>query len=108
MGNLPGSADHIVAIGSGAGGTLAALLASTGNSTEYYPYEVEAGAVGIYDNKDGTYTNTVVIDDIDMGITDGVWGCIADAPDASLNSVLDSSVDSEDLQYVLLFLHFRL
>ena len=84
LGNLPGSADHIVAIGSGAGGTLAALLASTGNSTEYYPYEVEAGAVGIYDNKDGTYTNTVVIDDIDMGITDGVWGCIADAPDASL------------------------
>ena len=84
LGNLPGSADHIVAIGSGAGGTLAALLASTGNSTEYYPYEVEAGAVGIYDNKDGSYTNTVVIDDIDMGITDGVWGCIADAPDASL------------------------
>ena len=84
LGNLPGSADHIVAIGTGAGGTLAALLASTGNSTEYYPYEVEAGAVGIYDNKDGTYTNTVVIDDIDMGITDGVWGCMADAPDASL------------------------
>ncbi len=37
LGNLPGSADHIVAIGSGAGGTLAALLASTGNSTESYP-----------------------------------------------------------------------
>ncbi|MCR4605300.1 MAG: hypothetical protein K5639_04800 [Eubacterium sp.] len=76
LGNLPGCADYFVTTG----GTDAMLLASSGNSSDFYPYEVEAGAVGIYDNKDGTYTNTVVIDSIEMGISDSVWGCVSYSP----------------------------
>ena len=37
----------------------AAMVAATSDNTDYFPYEVEAGAVGIYQNEDGTYSGTI-------------------------------------------------
>ena len=37
----------------------AAMVAATSDNTDYFPYEVEAGAVGIYQNEDGTYSYTL-------------------------------------------------
>ena len=38
-------------LGSG-GGAHAAMVAATSDNSDYFPYEVEAGAVGIYQNED--------------------------------------------------------
>ena len=35
------------------------MVAATSDNSDYFPYEVEAGAVGIYQNEDGTYSETI-------------------------------------------------
>ena len=77
LGNLPGSVDYFVSTGGSGGGAHAVMFAATSNNSDYYDYEIEAGAVGVYLLEDGTYSTTVTIDGVDYEISDGAWGCIA-------------------------------
>ena len=77
LGNLPGNADYFISTGGSGGGAHATMVAATGNNPDYYDYEIEAGAVGVYRNEDGTYSTEVTIDGTVYEISDGVWGCIA-------------------------------
>lgn len=53
------------------------MFAATSNNSDFYDYQIEAGAVGVYRNEDGTYSTTVTIDGTDYELSDGAWGCIA-------------------------------
>ena len=75
LGNLPGNTEYFVSTGGSGGGAHAAMVAATSDNSDYFPYEVESGAVGIYQNEDGTYTETIASGDTE--ISDGVWGCVA-------------------------------
>ncbi len=77
LGNLPGSVDYFVSTGGSGGGAHATMVAATSNHSDYYDYEIEQGAVGVYRNEDGSYSTTVTIDGTDYEISDGVWGCVA-------------------------------
>ncbi len=77
LGNLPGSTEYFVSTGGSGGGAHAAMVAATSNNSDFYPYEVSQGAVGVYETSDGTYSTTVVIDGVSYEISDGVWGCVA-------------------------------
>ncbi|MCR4595047.1 MAG: hypothetical protein K5761_08330 [Clostridiales bacterium] len=77
LGNLPGNVDYFVSTGGSGGGAHASMFAATSNNSDYYDYEIEAGAVGVYKNDDGTYSTTVTIDGKDYEISDGAWGCVA-------------------------------
>ena len=77
LGNLPGNVDYFVSTGGSGGGAHAAMVAATSNSESYYDYEIEAGAVGVYRNEDGSYSTTVTVDGKDYDLSDGVWGCVA-------------------------------
>lgn len=77
LGNLPGNVDYFVSTGGSGGGAHAAMVAATSNNESYYDYEIEAGAVGVYRNEDGSYSTTVTIDGKDYDLSDGVWGCVA-------------------------------
>lgn len=77
LGNLPGNADCFVSTGGSGGGAHAAMFAATSNHSDFYDYQIEAGAVGVYKNEDGTYSTTVTIDGTDYEISDGAWGSIA-------------------------------
>ena len=84
LGNLPGSVDHFVSTGGSGGGAHAAMVAATSNNPDFYDYEIEVGAVGVYKNADGSYSTTVKIGSFDRTISDGVWGTIAYSPITSL------------------------
>lgn len=77
LGNLPGNVDYFVSTGGSGGGAHATMFAATSNNSDYYDYQIEAGAVGVYKNSDGSYSTTVTIDGKDYEISDGAWGCIA-------------------------------
>ncbi len=77
LGNLPGSVDYFVSTGGSGGGAHATMFAATSNNSDYYPYQEEIGAVGVYLNEDGTYSTTVTIDGEEVSLSDGAWGCIA-------------------------------
>lgn len=77
LGNLPGNVDYFVSTGGSGGGAHATMFAATSNNADYYDYQIEAGAVGVYKNIDGSYSTTVSIDGKDYEISDGAWGCIA-------------------------------
>ena len=77
LGNLPGSVDYFVSTGGSGGGAHAVMFAATSNNPDFYDYEIECGAVGVYKLDDGTYSTTVTIDGTDYEISDGAWGCIA-------------------------------
>ncbi len=77
LGNLPGSVDYFVSTGGSGGGAHATMFAATSNNSDFYDYEIEAGAVGVYYTEDGGYTTTVTIDGTDYEISDGAWGSIA-------------------------------
>ena len=77
LGNLPGSVDYFVSTGGSGGGAHAVMLAATSDNPDYYDYEIEAGAVGVYKNSDGSYTTTVTIDGTEVELSDGMWGCMA-------------------------------
>lgn len=82
LGNLPGNTGYFVSAGDSGGGAHAAMVAATSDNSDYFPYEVEAGAVGIYQKEDGTYSET--LETVDAEISDGVWGCVAYSAIASL------------------------
>ncbi len=77
LGNLPGNVDYFVSTGGSGGGAHATMFAATSNHPDFYDYEIEAGAVGVYLLDDGSYSTTVTIDGVDYEISDGAWGCIA-------------------------------
>ncbi|MBQ6564991.1 MAG: hypothetical protein IJL88_13830 [Clostridia bacterium] len=77
LGNLPGSVDYWVSTGGSGGGAHAAMFAATSNNPDFYDYQIEVGAVGVYRNADGSYCTTVTIDGEEVELSDGVWGCIA-------------------------------
>lgn len=77
LGNLPGNVDYFVSTGGSGGGAHATMFAATSNNSDYYDYQIEAGAVGVYKNEDGSYSTTVTIAGTDYEISDGAWGCIA-------------------------------
>ncbi|MBQ1491566.1 MAG: hypothetical protein IIZ39_06370, partial [Blautia sp.] len=77
LGNLPGSVDYWVSTGGSGGGAHAAMFAATSNNPDFYDYQIEVGAVGVYKNEDGSYDTTVTIDGEEVELSDGAWGCIA-------------------------------
>ena len=77
LGNLPGNVDYFVSTGGSGGGAHATMFAATSNNSDYYDYQIEAGAVGVYKESDGSYSTTVTIDGEEYDISDGAWGCIA-------------------------------
>ena len=77
LGNLPGSVDYWVSTGGSGGGAHAAMFAATSNNPDFYDYQIEVGAVGVYRNADGSYCTTVNIDGEEVELSDGAWGCVA-------------------------------
>lgn len=77
LGNLPGNVDYFVSTGGSGGGAHAVLFAATSNNPDFYDYQIEAGAVGVYRNEDGSYSTTVTINGQDYELSDGAWGCVA-------------------------------
>ncbi len=77
LGNLPGNVDYFVSTGGSGGGAHATMLAATSNNSDFYAYEAACGAVGVYENEDGSYSTSVTIDGKDYEISDGLWGCVA-------------------------------
>jgi hypothetical protein len=77
LGNLPGNVNYLVSTGGSGGGAHASMFAATSNNPDFYDYEIEAGAVGIYRNEDGSYTSAVTINGEQIELSDGAWGCIA-------------------------------
>lgn len=77
LGNLPESVDYFVSTGGSGGGAHAVMFAATSNHSDFYDYEIAAGAVGVYLLEDGGYTTTVSIGGTDYEISDGAWGCMA-------------------------------
>ncbi len=77
LGNLPGSVDYFVSTGGSGGGAHASMFAMTSNHPDFYDYQIEAGAVGVYKNDDGSYDTSVTIDGEKVEISDGAWGCMA-------------------------------
>lgn len=76
LGNLPGSVDYMVSTGGSGGGAHAVMFAATSNNPDFYDYEIDAGAVGVYYTEDGGYSTAVTIDGTEVEISDGAWGCV--------------------------------
>ena len=77
LGNLPGSVDYFVSTGGSGGGAHATMLAATSNNPDFYDYEISQGAVGVYENSDGSYSTTVTVNGSEVELSDGLWGCMA-------------------------------
>lgn len=77
LGNLPGSVDHFVSTGGSGGAAHASMFAATSNHPDFYDYQIEAGAVGVYQNSDGSYSTAVTVDGQQVEISDGAWGAVA-------------------------------
>ena len=77
LGNLPGNVDYFVSTGGSGGGAHAVMFAATSNNPDFYDYQIEAGAVGVYRNEDGFYSTTVTINGQNYELSDGAWGCVA-------------------------------
>ena len=69
------------------------MLAATSNNSDFYPYEVAAGAVGVYEMSDGSYSTTVTVDGKDYELSDGVWGCVAYS---AITSLAEADMDMDD------------
>ena len=77
LGNLPGSVNYWVSTGGSGGGAHAAMFAATSNNPDFYDYQIEVGAVGVYKLAAGSYCTTVTIDGQEVELSDGAWGCVA-------------------------------
>lgn len=77
LGNLPGNVDYLVSTGGSGGGAHATMFSATSNHPDFYDYEIEAGAVGVYRNADGSYSTSVTIGGKSVELSDGAWGSIA-------------------------------
>ena len=77
LGNLPGNVNYFVSTGGSGGGAHATMLAATSDNPDFYDYEIDAGAVGVYKDSNGRYVTSVEIDGKETELSDGVWGCMA-------------------------------
>ncbi len=77
LGNLPGSVDHFVSTGGSGGAAHSTMFAATSNNSDFYDYQIEAGAVGVYKNSDGSYTSAVTVNGETVELSDGAWGCVS-------------------------------
>lgn len=77
LGNLPGSVDHFVTTGGSGGAAHSTMFAATSNNPDFYDYQIDAGAVGVYQNGDGSYSTAVTIHGESVEISDGAWGCVS-------------------------------
>lgn len=84
LGNLPGNVNYLVSTGGSGGGAHASMFAATSNNPDFYDYQIEVGAVGVYRNEDGTYSTSVTINGEEVEISDGAWGSIAYSTISSL------------------------
>ena len=84
LGNLPGSVNHFVSTGGSGGAAHASMFAATSNNPDFYDYQIEAGAVGVYPNSDGSYSTAVTIDGESVELSDGAWGTVAYSAISSL------------------------
>lgn len=72
--DLPaGDTDKIIVTGTSGGGALSTVIATSGNSEDYFPYLYEIGAAGIVKNADGSYSS-------EPGCGDNVFACISYCP----------------------------
>jgi hypothetical protein len=70
--NLPGSIDRFVSTGGSGGAAHATMFAATSNNPDFYPYQAEVGAVGVYkDAKTGKYVAALING---IPLSDGAWG----------------------------------
>ena len=84
LGNLPGNPELFVTTGGSGGAAHASMFAATSNHPDFYDYQIEAGAVGVYRNADGSYTSAVTIDGESVPLSDGAWGSVAYSTVSSL------------------------
>lgn len=77
LGNLPGSTEYFVSTGGSGGGAHATMLAATSDNPDFYDYEIDAGAVGVYKDSDGNYITSVTVNGKEVSLSDGMWGCMA-------------------------------
>lgn len=54
---IPGNTDRIISFGTSGGGQMSSAFGASGNMSEYYPYMLESGVLGVSQNGDGTYTS---------------------------------------------------
>jgi len=70
--NIPGSIHHFVSTGGSGGAAHATMFAATSNNPDFYPYQAEVGAVGVYkDEKTGKYVAAL---SNGTPLSDGAWG----------------------------------
>ena len=80
--NLPGDINRFVSTGGSGGAAHATMFAATSNNPDFYPYEAEVGAVGVYkDAKTGKYVAALTNG---APISDGAWGSEAYSTISSL------------------------
>ena len=84
LGNLPGDVDRFVTTGGSGGAAHASMFAATSNNPDFYDYQIESGAVGVYQNSDGSYTSAVTVDGQTVALSDGAWGSVAYSTISSL------------------------
>ncbi len=80
--NLPGDISRFVSTGGSGGAAHATMFAATSNNPDFYPYEAEVGAVGVYkDEKTGKYVAALTNG---TPLSDGAWGSEAYSTISSL------------------------
>lgn len=89
LGNLPGSVDYFVSTGGSGGGAHATMLAATADNPDFYEYEIDQGAVGIYKDSTGNYSNTVTIDGKEVALSEGLWGAM---PYSAITSLAEADM----------------
>lgn len=84
LGNLPGNVDYLVSTGGSGGAAHASMFAATSNHPDFYDYQIEVGAVGVYGSAEEGYSTSVTINSEAVEISDGAWGSIAYSTISSL------------------------
>jgi hypothetical protein len=70
--NIPGDINRFVSTGGSGGAAHATMFAATSNNPDFYPYQAEVGAVGVYkDAKTGKYVAALTNG---IKLSDGAWG----------------------------------
>ena len=70
--NIPGDINRFVTTGGSGGAAHATMFAATSNNPDFYPYQAEVGAVGVYkDAKTGKYVAALTNG---TKLSDGAWG----------------------------------